>query len=186
MSKRDDILQATLKLIIEGGFQSLTMATILKEAGAGYGTLYNHFKSKDELIFVLYGDLRKKIGHVVLANFDQTASVEDQFKRFVSRYLTYCIENIDEMNFIEQFSYFYADTTTIIGLDDDGFYSTLYEMLQAGQEEGSVKASKLEILIQTVNGAVMSMARGVSGGKFTLTEDDKQDFYRICWDSIHK
>ncbi|MDX8363493.1 TetR/AcrR family transcriptional regulator [Cytobacillus sp. IB215316] len=184
MSKRDDILKATLNLIIKGGFQSLTLATILNEANAGYGTLYNHFKSKDELIYVLYCDLRKKISHVVLADFNENHTIKQQFDHFVEKYLDFCINNIDEMNFVEQFSYFYSDSATIVGLDDDGFYKALYTLLDTGQKNGLLKKCKIELLIQSINGSVMSLARGVNSGKYRLSDKDKLDYLQICWDSI--
>lgn len=184
MSKRDDILKATLNLIIKGGFQSLTMATILEEANAGYGTLYNHFKSKDELIYVLYCDLRKKISHVVLAEFDESQTIKQQFDYFIIKYLNFCINNIDEMNFVEQFSYFYSDSATIVGLDDEGFYKTLCTLISTGQKNGLIKKCKIELLIQSINGSVMSLAKGVNCGKYSLTDEDKSDFLQISWDSI--
>lgn len=184
MSKRDDILQATLKLIIDGGFQSLTLATILNEANAGYGTLYNHFKSKDELILVLYQEIRKKISRVVLADSDDDLDVRSKFDCFITRYLKYCIENIDEVNFVEQFSYFYSDVNVIVGFDDDGFYSALVELIQKGQREKLIKDCKTEVLIQVINGSVMAIARGMRTGKYDLEIEDEKDFLQICWDSI--
>ncbi|MCH4887098.1 TetR/AcrR family transcriptional regulator [Acidaminobacter sp. JC074] len=184
MSKKDDILQATLKLIIEGGFQSLTLATILEEANAGYGTLYNHFKSKDELILVLYQEIRKKISHIVLADFDDQMDVRSKLNLFVSRYLKYCIDNIDEVNFVEQFSYFYADVNVIVGLDDDGFYSALVDLIKRGQQEKLIKDCKIEVLIQVINGSVMAIARGMRTGKYEFTDKDENAFLQICWDSV--
>lgn len=184
MSKREDIMQATLKLIIEGGFQSLTMKTILNEAKAGYGTLYNHFQSKDELILALYTDLRKKISRVVLDQFDDKLDVEGRMKLFVSRYLEYCIDNIDEINFIEQFSYFYADVTVIVGLDDDGFYKTLIDLIDEGQKLNIIRKYKKELIIQQLNGSVTSLAKGLRTGKYDLTLQDKKDFLSLYWDSI--
>jgi AcrR family transcriptional regulator len=184
MSKRDDILQATLKLVIEGGFQSLTIKTILKEAKAGYGTLYNHFENKDDLILVLYTDLRKKISHVVLKSFDENKDTHSKFNHFVSKYLDYCIDNIDEMNFIEQFSYFYADVAVIVGLDDDGFYKALYELIDEGQNANIIKKCKKEIIIQQLNGSVTSLAKGLRTGKYEMTKKDKEDFLQISWDAI--
>lgn len=184
MSKRDDILRATLKLIIKSGVQSLTLATILEEANAGYGTLYNHFKSKDELILVLYQDIRKKISHVVLADLDDALDTKRKFDQFVSKYLYYCIDNIDEMNFIEQFSYFYADVNVIVGLDDDGFYDALVQLIKRGQSEDLIKPAKIEVLIQVINGSVMAIARGMRSGKYEFIEKDEKDFLQICWDSV--
>jgi len=49
-TKRDQLIDAAMKLFCEEGFQATGVDRILKEAGVAKMTLYNHFKSKDELV----------------------------------------------------------------------------------------------------------------------------------------
>ncbi|MFN3232823.1 MAG: TetR/AcrR family transcriptional regulator [Alphaproteobacteria bacterium] len=49
-SKRDHLVETALGLFYERGFHATGIDTILREAGVAKMTLYNHFKSKDELI----------------------------------------------------------------------------------------------------------------------------------------
>ncbi len=49
-SKRDHLVETALTLFYEQGFHATGIDTILREAGVAKMTLYNHFKSKDELI----------------------------------------------------------------------------------------------------------------------------------------
>jgi len=58
---RDHILNAAVRVIEERGLEKATMDEIAREAGYGVGTLYNYFKSKDELSLAL---LRKVFGEV--------------------------------------------------------------------------------------------------------------------------
>ncbi len=48
--KRDQLLDAAFRLFYLSGFHAVGIDTILAEAGVAKMTLYNHFKSKDELI----------------------------------------------------------------------------------------------------------------------------------------
>ncbi|MDA0339919.1 MAG: TetR/AcrR family transcriptional regulator [Proteobacteria bacterium] len=50
ISKRDHLVDTALNLFYENGFHATGIDTILREAGVAKMTLYNHFKSKDELI----------------------------------------------------------------------------------------------------------------------------------------
>ncbi|MFT6286846.1 MAG: AcrR family transcriptional regulator [Halieaceae bacterium] len=50
LSKRDIIVASALKLFYQHGFNATGIERIIKEAGVSKKTLYNHFKSKDELI----------------------------------------------------------------------------------------------------------------------------------------
>ncbi len=49
-SRRDHLVETALKLFCRDGYQATGIDKILAEAGCAKMTLYNHFKSKDELI----------------------------------------------------------------------------------------------------------------------------------------
>jgi AcrR family transcriptional regulator len=49
-SRREHLIKTALKLFSRYGFHAVGIDTILKESGVAKRTLYNHFKSKDELI----------------------------------------------------------------------------------------------------------------------------------------
>ena len=67
MSKKDDIFDATLALIIEHGMQSVTLSKILERAGVGSGTLYNYFSSKDELLYELFQQIMQRMSDEIIA-----------------------------------------------------------------------------------------------------------------------
>ena len=54
MDKRELILEATLKLILQGGFYHLNMKKVAQESGVAAGTIYLYFASKEQLIVDLY------------------------------------------------------------------------------------------------------------------------------------
>lgn len=49
-SRRDDLIEAALRLFLKDGFHATGIAAVLDEAGLTKMTLYHHFKSKDDLI----------------------------------------------------------------------------------------------------------------------------------------
>lgn len=49
MSKREGILEAAEELLWERGYESSSPRMILRQSGAGQGSLYHHFKGKKEL-----------------------------------------------------------------------------------------------------------------------------------------
>ena len=57
LSKREQIVSVALKLFYQNGFHATGIDRIIKEAGVSKKTLYNHFKSKDELVLAA---LRKR------------------------------------------------------------------------------------------------------------------------------
>ncbi len=51
--KRDRILDAAMKLLVEKGYTKTTMSRVARQAAVGRGTVYWHFESKDDLFFSL-------------------------------------------------------------------------------------------------------------------------------------
>jgi len=49
-SKRDELIDAAMRVFYRHGFHSCGLDKVLQEGGISRMTLYNHFKSKDELI----------------------------------------------------------------------------------------------------------------------------------------
>lgn len=49
-SRRDDLIDAAMRVFYRHGFHASSLDDIQKEGGISRMTLYNHFKSKDELI----------------------------------------------------------------------------------------------------------------------------------------
>lgn len=60
MSKKEEIIYATLELAAEYGLKSLSMAQIAEKVGIKKPSLYNHFESKEILIKEMYQFIREK------------------------------------------------------------------------------------------------------------------------------
>lgn len=60
LKTRNKIIQAAQLVFLKEGFQKTTVKQIMEEAGIGYGTVYGHFKGKDDLLIVLMEDVMKR------------------------------------------------------------------------------------------------------------------------------
>ncbi len=49
-SRRDHLVETATELFSKNGFRATGIDTVLEESGVAKKTLYNHFRSKDELI----------------------------------------------------------------------------------------------------------------------------------------
>ena len=61
--RRRELVEATMEVISELGFEKATIADISKRAGFSMGYLHHHFRNKDEILLetkrVYYGDMRQ-------------------------------------------------------------------------------------------------------------------------------
>jgi AcrR family transcriptional regulator len=71
MKRKQDVLNAALKLFCEKGYHATTMDEIAKEAGTGKGTVYWYWKSKEDIFLEL---LDVKLGSYLSA-LERTAAM---------------------------------------------------------------------------------------------------------------
>ena len=60
MNRKEKIILATLELAAANGLKSVSMSRIADRVGIKAPSLYNHFKSKDEIVSAMYVYLREK------------------------------------------------------------------------------------------------------------------------------
>ena len=75
--KKKAILESTLELIRNNGFQGTPISLIAANAGVASGTIYHYFNSKDEIIVELYHLVRKEM---LAAMFDDAYKEKDYVK----------------------------------------------------------------------------------------------------------
>ncbi|HZG60636.1 MAG TPA: TetR/AcrR family transcriptional regulator [Anoxybacillus sp.] len=82
MSRRKQIITAAMKLFAQKGYHATSMQEIAENSGLAKGSLYNYFKSKEEIamsIFSYYYDLLfEKISKIAE---DDTLSVKEKFMK---------------------------------------------------------------------------------------------------------
>lgn len=143
--KRDRILDAAMKLLLERGYTKTTMSHVAREASVGRGTVYWHFASKDDLFFSL---LER-----------ETARIEGDMPRLLETQLP-ALEKLESL--IRGFFQFYSDVPNLLqafmsvltGSDEQmqqrllayfssiyGRYDALIEgLLEKAKEDGDVRA----------------------------------------------
>lgn len=60
--KRRLILDAARRLLVHRGFQDIVLDVVASEAGVAKGTLYLHFKDKEDLFSAVFADLVAQLG----------------------------------------------------------------------------------------------------------------------------
>ena len=58
MERKEEIIQATLMLASKNGIDNVSMSQIATQLGIKKPSLYNHFRSKDEIVKAMYDYLR--------------------------------------------------------------------------------------------------------------------------------
>ncbi len=73
------IMQAALSLVAADGFAGATTARIANKAGLAEGSIYRHFKNKDDLMLSLYRCIKGEVFQAALQGYDKAASPHTRF-----------------------------------------------------------------------------------------------------------
>lgn len=103
MDKREQILQAALKLFVEFGFHGTPTSRIAQEAGVSNGTLFHYFKTKDELVVELYVYIKTNLTGCLDAARIEGETIKSTFKRVFISSMYWALQNPVEFRFTQQF-----------------------------------------------------------------------------------
>ena len=78
MNRKEEIIYVTLELASEYGLKSVSLSQIADKVGIRKPSLYNHFKSKEELVSSMYTFLREKAQMSVGSTFRVDTFPEDE------------------------------------------------------------------------------------------------------------
>lgn len=93
MNRKEEILLVTLELAAEKGLSNVSMAQIAEKIGIRKPSLYNHYKSKDEIIAAMYHYFRDKskealsLTDIDYGDFVKDKSMEEALNQTVINYM---------------------------------------------------------------------------------------------------
>lgn len=184
--KRENLLNAALKLFVANGVQNTSTAAIAKEAGTAAGTLFLYFPTKQDLINELVLKIGRDQSEYLKALLDPSLSVRDTFFTIWSGSIHWFLDNIEAYEFNQQV----RDTGWVDGAtvrESGKFFDYFYDAIQKGLDEGALKPYPLEVLggflYQDIV-AVMNLLRAQSSPK--KQNETIQVGFDIFWDGIRK
>lgn len=183
MSKREDILKATLDLIDEEGLQSVTFSKIFKRAKVGSGTLFNYFNSKEELVNEVYRQARHLLAESLLIGYDPQASLYERYKCIQLNRIRFAVDFPKEFLFIDSYSYSPYITPELRHLNDKGTREAL-SVIMEGQKQGLLKEMDTQFCYQLLHGMIASVVKGHLAGKYPLDDLHIQQTIEACWKAV--
>lgn len=185
MSKKQDIMAATLDLIHEEGLQSVTFSKIFKRANVGSGTIYNYFANKEELVNYVYKEARMHLGEYLLRGYNPEASLYERFKCLQLNRLQFGIECPKEYLFIDSYSYSPYISPELRSMDDaHNSRDVILSLIVEGQKQGIIKEMDSHLCHQLIHGIISSVLKGYYVQKYPLNENQIQQILESSWKAI--
>lgn len=101
MTTKEKIQKSALKLFAEQGIDATSTREITGDVGVAEGTLYRHFKSKQELIDTIYIDIKKGMFEGVADRVNLNDSIEKNIKIIAKHTIEYFLKNHDCLIFMD-------------------------------------------------------------------------------------
>ena len=60
---RKRLLETAIRMMTEQGFEALTVEAIAAAADVGKGTIYNYFRTKEDIVVAFFVDLERSVQH---------------------------------------------------------------------------------------------------------------------------
>lgn len=105
MHKKNIILGAALQLFVEKGFHGTATSKIAQEAGVANGTLFNYFKTKDELIVGLYHSILKDRDDFIIERMESHSISKESFRSLFLATLSWSLQYPVHYQYLLQFNY---------------------------------------------------------------------------------
>jgi AcrR family transcriptional regulator len=161
---RELILRAALGLYAETGFARATTGALARRAGIAEGTLFRHFRSKDEILIALLTQVRNRLMEALgkyLGNHRQDPGYERVLST-VQGYYTFATRYREEFSIIFRDTYAHEEARQIIGSTYTFLAAYLQKAIEDGQADGTItrelnSADTASIIL----GACVGLARGV-------------------------
>lgn len=148
MNKRESILEATLELIKDHGFHGCPMSMVAKNSNVAAGTIYHHFKNKDDLIMELYHYVVGKLVNVATEADDASLDFKTRFMQFWHTMKRFYFKEAAIQRFLEQFynSPYFTDQMQV---KDNPWYSWMQKFFESGLESGALRTGARPQILTT-------------------------------------
>lgn len=185
MDKKEQILQAALKLFVEFGFHNTPTSKIAKEAGVANGTLFYFYPTKDDLVKALYLDVKNRLTNYVTETMKGESTLKEILKGYYSASLHWALEHKTEFLFIEQFN---ASTylNQIACEEIEKHTKPFISILKDGIDNKIIKPLDIDVIFTLIGGHTFAINKYLITNQLSESKQTEviNETFELIWDMI--
>ena len=185
MDRKELIINAALKLFVDNGFHGTPTSKIAQEAGVANGTLFQYFKTKDELIVALYLHIKEELAAYVSHNTAEDADIKEMMKTQVLSTLYWALDNPAKFRFIQQ-----LHTSPYIGQVGQEVMDKQTEphlsLIKKGIKQGVLKPLPVDLVYALLSNQVFGLYQFLTSQKISKTKQKEtiETTFEMLWDMV--
>lgn len=157
------LVNAALTVMAEKGPDAATINDITEAADVGFGSFYNHFSSKEEILAAAIEELLERLG----AQIDGTvAAIPDPLEGLATAirlFVTLVITNPHWAKFLIRVS-------AVPGFNKAGLFARLFRDVRNAEQAGRLRTADPETAIYAVGGAMLFLIIALHEGDLPMTD----------------
>jgi AcrR family transcriptional regulator len=147
--KRNAILLAAAEGVAGRG-AGATTASIASSAGVSEGTIFTYFESKDELLNVLYREIKLELADAMMSDFPRRTSVRNRLRHVWNRYVEWGAKNPLKHRALQQIL-MWAGLTQDSKSAGSAPFVEIQQMQKEATEEGLLRKLPEEFVAATIS-----------------------------------
>ncbi|NWL89644.1 MULTISPECIES: TetR/AcrR family transcriptional regulator [unclassified Paenibacillus] len=183
--KQKDIMDASLALFSERGYDGTTIPMIAEKAQVGAGTIYRYFENKEQLVNELFQSCLESFLNKIKENFPYSSTdLREQFHHIFQKMIELTKQDVYLVTFIESHctGHYLTDQSREMFRS---FLNFLSQFLDKGREQGIiVDHFPTQGLIAIVYGAYSQLNKLIQYGVLQWTEELLDGIEECCWNAI--
>ena len=183
MDRRLEVIKATILLAAERGVHDSPMSLIYKRANVSAGTIYHHFRSKDELLGETYIWIMEKLAAELATGLGSDYTYQERFTKYWTILFTYFEQNRNEYRYIE-----YTSRGPIISkeIQEEGNNQLieLLQFLQAGMFQNVLSPMPIHLMMAIVLNSVMTALHYIEEQSNVNIDQIVNIALTSCWKGI--
>jgi len=183
--KRPRILCATLNLLARYGFHGFSMKQVAKDAGVAAGTIYCHFKDREDLIKQLQMEIVQDVSREAFRHWDEQAPAFESYRGMCLRLWSYFQAHPEVLLCKSQFEQLPKDV--LISQQQmivEDFFRPIYRLFDEGRRSGKLANLSDVALFSMSLGSVFDLARNQILGLITVDQAQLEQLIESTWRGI--
>lgn len=170
MDKRKKILCAVRAVLIREGFHGATIAKVAKQAGVAAGTVYLHFKDKDDLVVQMLDEMEQALAEVMNSGIQVEGSSATRFKQMWKDVVHFGMANPDALLCWEYSRYLPQQSPQVIKERRQRVYGPVLRFFEQGQADGQIRKYPMPIIPLIGIESAFGLLRLHQEGTYQLTD----------------
>lgn len=182
--KRAAIIDSTVRVVAELGFQGASMAVIASGAGVAGGTIYRYFESKDDLMLEVTRELERRCLGAMLRDYPRHGSVRQRFFHLGHVLIRHFMLFRAEFAFVDQFLSSPYRKSALQSEEAVTRLRSILELFREGVDTRLFKELPPTMLFMLAHGPMIQSLRANVAGILHLNEERISETVKACWDAV--